>query len=402
MENRYCIIGASAAGIAAANKIRQLDAHASIICFSAEGEDPYNKCFLADYVANLKPESALTILSSSAAKERNITLKLGCRIELVDCKAREIVDVQGERYAYDKLLIATGAQPFIPPNLATIASGLFPFHTSNNIAAMLAYTDKHAVQTVLVVGGGLTGVEAADALRARGVNVVIVELATHLLSAFINAPAGNYVKGFAQSSQVKVYEQSAIDRVITVDGRIAGVQLTSGLVIDAQMIVCATGQRPNNDLAKKTGLVMQGNYLLVDEFQCTSDPRIFAAGDCILAKNEHTGNLMPSVTWADAMQQGMVAAHAMVLGQQRPYRGIIPLLTSSFFGAHFVVGGLRDAESKTLDEHELVGDVHYELLVFDTADRLVHFVFIGNNPERLRAMRIAYMTGSVARGLVVQ
>lgn len=388
MPKHYIIIGTAAAGIGAAHKLRQLDPHGRITCISNEKETPYNKCFLADYVLGLKKEEQVFTLNHAIAQQKNITLMLGTRVMRIDRERKALVCADGTELYYDALLIGTGTSPFIPPipGIGECA-GIFTFHNLRDAHALLDWIKKCTVRHAVIIGAGLSGLECADALRAHGIRSHIVEAQDRVLPAFLDAAASNFLQTHMHAHNVDVTCGARVQKIIHANGRVAGVQLSDGTVLPADMVICAAGLRPNLDLAKESGLALVGAGISVNEHMQTNDPAIYAAGDVVMVPDQLTGNLVQSSTWPDAMLQGMIAACAMT-GNHKPYPGICQVISSSFFGLNFATAGTMYAGDVDCILQRDASFYH----AFATQDALlVGFLLLGNT-QRLAELRRKLLT----------
>lgn len=390
MKKTHIIIGASAAGIAAANKLRQLDALANIIMISDELEAPYNKCMLADYMAGIKQESQVHTLTLAQAELKNITLMLGKRVVLVLPESKQIVLDNDEIISYDTLLIATGTSPFIPDieGLAGGTQGVFTFHRLRDIQAIMAYVKNKPVTKAVVIGSGLSGLECADALLPYTVQVSIVEMQGQVLSSIINDEGAQFIQSQMASNGVHFYPHQKVDQVMHQEGHVAGVKLSSGALLEADMVIVAAGLAPNIELAKQSGIALGACGIATNEYMQTSIADIYAAGDIAMVKDQLTGNVVPSRMWPDAMLQGLVAASSMA-GQPRVYPGIASVISSSFFGIKFAAcGPVLNPEGcqKVVNQTQ----EFYHLLLIK-GDRLKGFLLVGNT-GKCGVLRQALMT----------
>lgn len=337
MKKTHLIIGASAAGIAAAQKLRMLDATSDIICISDEVELPYNKCHLADFVAGIKAEQQLSTLTAENAHKKNITLMLATRVTTIVPAQKIVLLADGKTLSYDTLLIATGSRAIMPPIDGITKKGVFPFHSLHDIHALNQWIAAQGVRHVVVIGGGLTGLESADACAARGLTVTVVEQQSQVLSAFITPDAAAYIhEQIVRSGAQLVLNQ----RVAAIEGtnRVTAVRLADGSQIPADLVIVAAGVRGNSELALSAGIACTPEGIEISPFMQTSQAHIFAAGDVCVVKDLLTGALVPSRTWPDAMFQGMMAAHAMA-GDPRPYPGMSVVISSHFFDIKFASCG---------------------------------------------------------------
>ncbi len=393
MKKTYLIIGASAAGISAVNKIRQLDPDATIVCISDEAEFPYNKCFLADYLAGSKTQEQLAIFTPELVRQKNVQLLLGKKVSQLHCAEKQIELTDGQRISYDVLLIATGTSP-IKPNIPGIdAQGVFNFHGLGHATSLLQFVKQLTVRgesfdpafakasageagwaftpelsrgvrtggiepgpqlelqrklgktiipyktlNAVIIGAGLSGLECADALTAQGVKVTVVERAEQILPRLVDTQGAAFIENAMRNLGVVCLTQHMVTEIIIKEQRVAGVTLANGTVIPADVVVCALGARPNTAFTAEAGIKMQDAWIQVDVFMQTSIPGIFAAGDVVVVKDQISGNLVPSCTWSDAMHQGLIAAHNMV-GQPRAHPGVTVITSSAFFGVKFASCG---------------------------------------------------------------
>lgn len=339
MIKRYVIIGASAVGVAAAQRLRQLDAQAEIICVSDEAESPYNKCMLADYLSGIKPEDKVYTLTQEHAKQKNITLMLGKKVVALQSKEKQIVLEDGSVINYDALLLGMGTSPRMLSLPGTESlKGYYTFHRLRDIHGIMEYNKQRNAHKAVVIGSGLSGLECADALKARGMCVTVVEMANHVLSSCVNQQGARFIQDHMQRSGVHLYVNQTVKNILSHDGAVTGVELSSGDVLDASMVICAIGLQPNLALAEQAGIATQQLGIITDEFMRTSHEDIYAAGDIALVKDILTDNLIPNRTWPEAMLQGMIAAYAMA-GQQKPYPGSASVVSSAFFGVKFASCG---------------------------------------------------------------
>lgn len=372
MEKKYLIIGAAAAGVATALALRRLDTTSSITLISDEPEIPYNKCLLADYAHGQKTDAEIAILNHESAQAKNITLCLGIKVLTLDRNKKSVMCSDGQERTYDVLFIGTGASPFIPP-----IQGLknhphvFTFYRLSDVTRIVATVRNKQLDRAVVIGAGLSGLECADALRARGLEVTVIEQSEHVLGRQVDTIGAQRIEDRLRSTGIRLYTASLIDHIDS-----QAVYLNDGTVIAADLIVCATGVRPNIELAQNAGLVIAQGGIVVNDFMQTSDPFIFACGDCALIKNKLSGELMLNCSWPEAMQQGMIAAHGMT-GQPKQYSGACVVTSSSFFGVKFATCGKINDLSIHYEVHGLdVQSCYLKITVLN--DRVCGYVLIGD------------------------
>lgn len=350
MSLRHIIIGASAAGIAAANKIRQLDSEASIICISQESEQPYNKCFLADYLSGSKTQEQITIFTPEQALQKNITLLLGKKVQALKIAEKKVLLSDGSSLTYDRLLIATGTSPLIPQIPGIDSTGIFLFHGMHHAQALRDAVERQKPRHALIVGAGLSGLECADSLIQHGVEVTVVERSAQLLDRQITQAGSEFIEKHMQERGVKTYVSTEVKEIMNDihDGK--RVVLSNGVCLAADIVIFAVGARPNSQFLENADIRLHTQWILVDDTMQTSVPDICAAGDIVMVKDQLTGHLIPNCTWPDAMLQGMVAAHTMV-GITKTYPGATIVTSSAFFGIKFASCG---PVKNPLPEHESI------------------------------------------------
>ena len=198
-KKNYVIIGTSAAGVAAAMRLCELDEKANIVCVSDEKELPHNKCFIADVLARELDYERLFTLSQKKADELNISLLLGVRATRIDPQAHSITLSTGKTLNYDKLLLATGTRAYTPAIQGIQSNGVFTFHNLNDLHKIEQYAAQKHVKRAVVLGAGINGLEVADALRESGVHVAIVDHGERVMARQIDVQGaellGKYIAG---------------------------------------------------------------------------------------------------------------------------------------------------------------------------------------------------------------
>jgi NAD(P)H-nitrite reductase large subunit len=335
MSKRYLLIGASAASMGALHKLRQLDPHAHITLFSSEKELPYNKCLLADFLAGITTQDRLHIYRSSGT----VTLELDTTIIAIDPVAKMVTSQSGTKYPYDMLFLAMGSSPWVPPIKAIQSAGVFTFHTLADTLKIQDYIQKNGCKKAVVCGGGLSGLEVADALKAQGLSISLVEKNSQVLSSLLTPHAADFLHEHMRSLGIQLLLDRQIKEIAQNDGKVIGAYLSDGTYVSADIMIVATGLRANSALCDQAGIAYGPQGVLVDSYLCTSQAGIYAGGDLIEVTDTLTGNRLRSSMWPDAMQQGMYAAMAMA-GQPKPYPGPAVIVSSAFFGLKFAQAGL--------------------------------------------------------------
>lgn len=392
MKKQYIIIGASAAGIAAATKLRQLDQEAEIIIFCQEVELPYNKCFLADYLAHKKQLSEIFLKRQDFFKTQKISLRLGTRVTRINTQKKEIMVQDGATLRYDNLLLAVGGSVVMPEIEGTQnVENIFRFYTLQDTQNILDAIAHKKAKRVVIIGAGLSGLECADAIHTKVNSITLVERAAHVLFSHVTSDAADFIHAVLEKSGIDVRLNQTIVKVFSEQGKLQAVQLADGSVIEADLLICALGARPNSWLAQEAGIEVVHGAVVTDQYLKTSDAFIYAAGDVAQITDKLTGKKIKSCLWPDAIQQATIAASNMA-GIAKLYEGSVAIVASSFFGIKFFSCGNIKAE-RTSDNASLrKTDDSFRLIIHQ--DRVIKgFLLIGQT-HNLLALKQSLLSGA--------
>jgi len=394
----HIIIGSSAAGLSAAVTLARLDKDARIICISDEIEFPYNKCLLVDYVVGHQTRAQLCTLKADLANNPNFSLLLGVAVIKIDPQAMSVTLSDQRIIAYDTLFLGMGASA-CKPSLQRYA-GLFTFYTLADADTLVAWIAHTAARHAVVVGGGLNGLECANALAHKGVTVTLIERGSAVLFHHTDEAGAAHIAKAATAAGVTIKTCSELQEVTSealvqepYERRVTGVTLGDGSFIAADLVVFAIGMRPNSGLAQQAGILLHGQHVMVDNRLQTSISTIFAGGDLVAAPCAITGLLRPSVTWPDAALQGSIAAYGM-MGQPRTYPGIVGHTVSHFFGLEFAGCGTFDRRSLTRTRVRVERPGVYRLFELEDAV-LKAYSLIGETATAAMVCRRALLTKQV-------
>jgi NAD(P)H-nitrite reductase large subunit len=316
---RYVIVGNSAAAVGAVEGLRSIDREGSVTLVAAEREHAYSRPLISYLLAGKVAAELMNYRPADFYLRHRVQAHLGEEVVAVDVARRAVTARSGRQFAYDRLLLATGGRAIVPDLPGLQAKGVFTFTTWNDARAIEAALAERRLTEAVVLGGGLIGLKAAEALMARGLKVTIVELADHLLSAALDRAASEIVEQALRRRAAAVCLQTTIDKVLTSAGAVRGVHLASGHTIYCQMLVVAVGVEPNVEYLRSSGLVL-GRGVVVDEFMRTSAPDVYAAGDLAEAQDLLAGRKRPIPILPLAYRQGLIAGRNMA-GAQETYRG---------------------------------------------------------------------------------
>jgi NAD(P)H-nitrite reductase large subunit len=303
----YIIIGQGAAGYSAARTLRRLDSGLELAMITDESDTFYSRIDLPDIIKAGLPEEAARLATPASLAEMGITCRMGERVSRIHPAAREVELAGGERLAYAKLLLATGSRPILPPVPGLEADGVFYLWKLEDARKIMRACAR--ARAAVVAGAGLIGLKTALALRARGLDVTVVEQMPGVMPRQLDAVASSLLAGRLLETGVRVRTGLSLESVLVKNGRVAGA-LVGGDVLACDMIVPAVGVRPDTRLAAGAGLAV-GRGIVVDDCQRTSDPFIFAAGDAAQTVDGLTGQTIVPAVWPAAVEQGRVAAWNM-------------------------------------------------------------------------------------------
>ncbi len=295
---KVVIIGGGIAGVSAAESIRKHSAESEITLISAEPRLPYYRLNLTRYLAGEVETGELTIHPAAWYAENRIELLAGVRAEAIATEARTVALDSGKTLSYDRLILAAGAHPFVPPVQGCNLDGVHTLRTITDAERIMGEVRKG--MACLCIGGGILGMETAGALAKRGVAVTLLESHEWLMPRQLNRAAATRMEAHLSTLGITLRKSAFTRELIGNNGRIAGVALDSGEVIPCELAVLCTGVRPNTALARKAGLEVECG-IVVDNHLRTSDPSVFAAGDIA----EHNGVVYG--IWGPSQYQGAIA-----------------------------------------------------------------------------------------------
>jgi NADPH-dependent 2,4-dienoyl-CoA reductase/sulfur reductase-like enzyme/nitrite reductase/ring-hydroxylating ferredoxin subunit len=317
---RIVIVGGGAAGFAAAEMLRRRGFAGGLTLLSADDAAPYDRPNLSkDYLAGTAPEEWMPLKGPDFYAAQRIDLRLNAPVTSLDTSAKAVVTASGERFGYDALLLATGAEPirlttpgFDRPNVFTLRS----MADSRAIAHAAG-----AAKSVAVIGGSFIGLEVAAALRHRGLEVHVVAPESVLMEKVMGPDIGAWVKALHEDQGVHFHLG---ETGTSFDGR--RLDLSGGTSLEVDFLVVGVGVRPRLDLMTAAGLAVDKG-VVVDGFLETSVPGVYAAGDIARYPDPRSGELIRVEHWVAAERQGQAAALNM-LGERAPFVAV------PFFWSH--------------------------------------------------------------------
>jgi len=381
------IVGSGLAGTIAAKTLRELRPDIGIEVLGEERHPYYPRPNLIEYVAGRLARERIFAFPESWAERQAIAVRLGGAVVRIRPDQNLVETAAGDQVRYDALLLATGARAARPPIPGIERTGVFVLRTLDDADALLAHLGEH--RRVAVLGGGLLGLEIAQAIRSREAEVDVIEVFDRLLPRQLDAEAAAILRAQFERSGIGVRLGETTQEILG-DGAIRGLRFGSGGTLGVDAVIVAAGMTPETGLAREAGLQV-GRGILVDDRMRASHPGVFAAGDAA----EHAGRtygIIPA-----AFEQARAAAHAMI-GLDLPYGGTVPANTLKVAGLHLTsVGEVHAAgpgfESVVRAEPE--AGLYKKLVLFE--GRLVGAIWMGTKKGALEIGRFVALKKDVER-----
>ncbi len=338
------IIGGGAAGFAAAEMLRREEFRGGIVMLSSEASSPVDRPNLSkDYLAGTAPEDWLPLKPDDFYADQGIDLKTGIEVRAIDAKARNVLLGGGETVPYDRLLLATGAEPVRLSIPGIDQPHVHVLRSLNDCRAIIASAD--GARRAVVIGASFIGLEVAASLRARDIEVHVVGLEQRPMERVLGAEMGDFVRSLHEEHGV-IFHLG--DTVTDIEGKRA--TLKSGSVIEADLVVVGVGVKPRLSLAEKAGLALDRG-VTVNALLETSAPGVYAAGDIARWPDPHSQEKIRVEHWVVAQRQGQTAARNM-LGHRKAFDDV-----PFFWSQHYDVPINYVGHAETWDEISVEGSI---------------------------------------------
>jgi nitrite reductase (NADH) large subunit len=326
-----------------------------------EAVPPYDRVHLSELFCG-KSANDLQLAPASWYQEAGMDLHLGQRVIGIDRERREVVTAQGQAFAYDHLVLATGSAPFVPPIPGTQLPGVFVYRTLDDLAAIQGY--RSHCRRALVIGGGLLGLEAAKALYDLGLETSVMEVADRLMPRQLDEPGAQLLKDSIEALGVRVFTSQSIQSICGQD-RVQGLRLANGSEFPTDMVVISAGIRPRDEIARESGLsVGPRGGICIDAQLRTNDPSISAIGECALHEGMIYGLVAPGYRMAEALARQLCGSMEEFAGADMSTRLKVLGMAVASIGDPFVSGQNIGFWTSCDGERGI-----YRKLVFDKAGR---------------------------------
>lgn len=307
---KHVILGNGPAGVIAAEIIRGRSPGDEILLIGSEDAPPYSRMAIPYLLMGNIQESGTYLRKDPGHFEKLKIQQLNAKIGAVECRSKELLLQDGQRISFDKLLIATGSRPVQPPIPGIDLPGVHPCWTLEDARAIASIAKPGA--RVLQMGAGFIGCIILEALASRKVELTVVEMGDRMVPRMMTELAGGMIKEWVQSKGVEVFTNTRVEKIAPSESALT-VTLSNGKSLDVDLVISATGVRPNIEYLKNSGIDTHIG-ILVDQRMQTSHPDIYAAGDVTESIDFSTGQRIVNAIQPNAVDQARIAAIAMTGG----------------------------------------------------------------------------------------
>jgi len=344
----YVVVGAGPAGVVAAEQLRKLDPLANIMIIGSEPEPPYSRMAIPYYLTDKIDETGTYLRKADQHFSMRDIVVVQQRVVQIDTGMNTVVTENGERFRYDKLLIATGASPSVPPVPGIDLPAVHNCWTLEDAREIVRLAKPGA--SVVLMGAGFIGCIILESLVLRDVKLTVVEMENRMVPRMMNEVSGNMIKRWCEQKGVDVYTSTKAESVESAGAAKLRVNLSGGKSVEADLVITATGVKSNMQFAIDSGLhADQG--ILVNSYLQTSDEDVYAAGDVCQGKDFSTGEYTVQAIQPTAVEHARTAAGNMARGHRSEHIGNVNMnvldtlgLVSASFGMWMGVEGGDTAE----------------------------------------------------------
>jgi nitrite reductase (NADH) large subunit len=373
---KHVIVGNGVAGVTAAQSIIRADSTAKVHIFGEEPYPYYRRPLLWELIAGQIEQDDVYFRPADWYAERGIQLHMGVSATALAPSEHRLTLSDGTTVTYDRLLLATGGRPFVPPCPGNDKQGVFTLRTLNDAVAIKAYAQQ--VSTAAIVGGGLLGLETGRALRTAGLDVTVVEFSPHLLPRQLDAEGATVLQAILEAQGLQIVTGGETE-AIQGDKRPVCLRLRDDRTIPGELVIFSTGIRSEVSLAQAAGLAVDRG-IVVDEQLRTNAEDVFAAGDAAEFDGRVYGIIPP------AIEQARAAAANMVEPGSSKYAGTLPSTTLKIAGAQLTSLGEPIVSADTKGSVELrhmdLSAQHYRKFVLRNG-RIVGAILL-NDPQGMQ------------------
>lgn len=368
--DKVVVVGAGIAGLAAVESLRAASTEAEITLIASESHLPYYRLNLTRYMAGEVSAESLPIHPAEWYERENVRLVKGRKAVGLDLDRQVVRLDDGEELPFDRMVLAAGASPVVPPIPGVNKENALTVRTVDDANLILSLVRPGT--RCVCIGGGILGLETAGALARRGANVAVIENQGWLLPRQLNERAGRILERYVADLGIKLHHRGQVAEIIG-DRRASSVRLADGTDLPTDLIIIATGIRPNAELAQAAGLSVNRG-VLVDNYLTTSHPKVLAAGDLA----EHRGVIYG--LWVASQYEGNIAG-LNAAGRKVQFGGIPRSNSLKVLGVELFSIGVVEAEGTGFEVIDQEADGRYLRFVFRDS-RLVGAILLGETEAK--------------------
>lgn len=344
-----------------------------VVTFCEEPRPAYDRVALSSFFAGTSEEE-LSLVPEGFFQHPSLTVHMGDQATRIDRRAKTVTSAAGITVAYDALVFATGSYPFVPPIPGNDAQGVFVYRTIEDLEAIRAYAQDRA--TGAVVGGGLLGLEAANALKSLGLVTHVVEFAPRLMPVQVDEGGGRVLRQWIEELGVSIHTDIQTNEIVCDDhGKVVKMSFADGAELVTDLVVFSAGIRPRDDLARECGLeIGERGGIVVDDTLATSDPDIYAIGECALSGGRIYGLVAPGYQMARVVADRLMGGDARFTGADMSTKlKLMGVDVASFGDAHAMSEG-----AQPITFSDPVAKVYKKLVLDSGGSRVLGGVFVGD------------------------
>ncbi len=373
-QKRIVVVGGSAAGPKAAARARRMDEQADITIIQKSPELSMASCGYPYYVGGFFDDRNQLLCTPAGvvrdpkffANAKKITARTGTEVISIDrkkktVKCRELASGATDDIPYDTLILTTGSVPNMPPVPGVELDGITTLQSMHDADYLRKIRDEKKVKRAVVIGGGLIGIETCEALQLAGIEITVVEMMPQLLT-FLDEELAKLVENHVRSKGAHVITGNGLSAFLGENGKLTGIKLANGTELPCELAVVAIGVKPNTALAREAGLTVgKTGGITVNEYMQTSDPAIYAAGDCVETLHRITGAMVHAPYGDLANLQGRVAGENAILGNTATFPGTIQTGICKVFDFTAGSTGLSERNARRAGYDDIVTVVNASL-----------------------------------------
>ena len=377
---KYVILGYSVAAVNAITAIRESDKKSEITVVTDEGMI-YSRPLISYLLAGKVTKAKMSFIDKDFEEVNDVKVVFNTSVKSIDFKTKKLITEKKEKIPYDKLLLCPGGAPIMIPieGLTPQIKGVFTFTKIADTENLIKYLEKNALKEVVILGGGLIGMKAAEGLLARKIKFKIVELADRLLANTFDKEASKILEKKLADAGCEFLSEATIKKITSKAGKIEEVTLSNGKKLKTKLLIMAVGVRPKIDFLKESGLTLNRG-IIVNEFMETNIKDVYAAGDAAEGLEFLSGANAVIAIWPTAAKQGKTAGYAMA-GKQVPFDGSFAMNSVTIMDIPSISFGLTNPKDPA--DYQILtkvsGDKYKKIVI---KDNKIHGVILVNGIDR--------------------